>query len=75
MALLFTQHHYPSRGLPALLILVGAAAVDIAFFYTLPLRYLYPVTFNDDGEDVQAAAILFNELSGGSGNTRNGEGL
>jgi vancomycin permeability regulator SanA len=63
MALPFTQHHHLSRELPALLLLIGAAAVDIAFFYTLPLRYLYPVTFSDDGEEVQAAAILFNDFN------------
>lgn len=63
MALPFTQRHYLSRGLPALLFLVGAAAVDLAFFSILPLRYLYPVTFSDDGEEVQAAAILFNDFN------------
>lgn len=63
MTLPFTPQHYSSRGLPALLFLIGAATVDIAFFYTLPLRYLYPVTFNDGGESVQAAAILFNDFN------------
>lgn len=42
------------------LVLLGIA--DFGIFYTLPLRFLYPVTFDAGSERIKIVAILFNDF-------------
>jgi hypothetical protein len=57
------QKRYPPFGWLLIGILFCAALLDIVMFYTLPLRYLYPGTFDAGKEKLTVAAILFNDFN------------
>ena len=56
--------NYPFRKpLLVIIFLVCAVIGDIGFFYTMPLRYLYPFTFDSSTGQLKMAAILFNDFN------------
>jgi hypothetical protein len=57
------QKKHPSRKSLAIIFIICAVTVDIAVFYTAPLRFLYPVTFNGGTGHLEIAAILFNDFN------------